>query len=208
MASLSIPWALCLSHEIRPAAQSNRLLPQGPLALTKMRLDRSRGCDRWLNGRQDAGQRLESGLVCLPSATQKAGFGQFLGGLAGHRSDRSKPLHVCMQATRNWGLDLADFMHAHGAQVSIVNPAQIKACGASECVRCKTDRLAIPMSWLVGPPRRRCPGRPVLLERRREQSEHQSSGLIYESCVNRPAAARPSRWHASRDATAKRLCLP
>jgi transposase len=46
-----------------------------------------------------------------------------------------------MEATGNWGLDLADFLHAQGMRVSVVNPARIKAYGASELARNKTDQL-------------------------------------------------------------------
>ena len=46
-----------------------------------------------------------------------------------------------MEATGNWGLDLADFLYRAGFKVSIVNPRQIKAFGESELSRNKTDKL-------------------------------------------------------------------
>ncbi len=46
-----------------------------------------------------------------------------------------------MEATGNWGLDLAAFLHGRSVRVSVVNPARIKACGASELARNKIDRL-------------------------------------------------------------------
>ena len=46
-----------------------------------------------------------------------------------------------MEATGNWGLDLAAFLHGRGVRVSVVNPARIKAYGESELSRNKTDRL-------------------------------------------------------------------
>jgi transposase len=70
----------------------------------------------------------------------EAGFQQFLAWLAGHRPDPSLPVHACMEATGNWGLDLADVLHSRGVRVSIVNPARIKAYGESELARNKTDR--------------------------------------------------------------------
>jgi transposase len=70
----------------------------------------------------------------------EAGFQQLLAWLAGHRPDRSPPVHACMEATGNWGLDLADALHSRGVRVSIVNPARIKAYGESELARDKTDR--------------------------------------------------------------------
>jgi len=46
-----------------------------------------------------------------------------------------------MEATGNWGLDLAAFLHGRAVRVSVVNPARVKAYGASELARNKTDRL-------------------------------------------------------------------
>ncbi len=71
----------------------------------------------------------------------EAGFEQLLAWLAKHRPDLAAPLHVCMEATGNWGLDLAAFLHGKQVQVSVVNPARIKAFGESELARNKTDRL-------------------------------------------------------------------
>ncbi len=71
----------------------------------------------------------------------EAGFEQFVAWLARHRPDPAVPLHACMEATGNWGLDLAAFLHGRGVLVSVVNPARIKAYGASELARNKTDRL-------------------------------------------------------------------
>ena len=71
----------------------------------------------------------------------EAGFGQLLAWLAKHRPDPATPLHACMKATGNWGLELADFLHGQGIRVSVVNPARIKAYGESELARNKTDKL-------------------------------------------------------------------
>ena len=71
----------------------------------------------------------------------EAGFKQLLIWLAKHRTDSATPMHACMEATGNWGLELADVLHAQGARVSIVNPARIKAYGDSELARNKTDKL-------------------------------------------------------------------
>ena len=46
-----------------------------------------------------------------------------------------------MEATGNWGLDLAEVLHGAGVRVSIVNPARVKAHGQSELARNKTDKL-------------------------------------------------------------------
>ena len=71
----------------------------------------------------------------------KAGFEQSIAWLARHRPNPTAPVHACLEATGNWGLDLAAFLHGHGVRVSLVNPARIKAYGDSELARNKTDRL-------------------------------------------------------------------
>jgi transposase len=83
------------------------------------------------------GERVRHGTF----SNTEAGFEQFLAWLARHRPDPASPLHACMEATGNWGLDLAAFLHGRGVRVSVVNPARIKAYGASELARNKTDRL-------------------------------------------------------------------
>ena len=50
-------------------------------------------------------------------------------------------VHACMEATGNYGDDLALYLHAAGHIVSIVNPARIKGFAQSELVRTKTDKL-------------------------------------------------------------------
>ncbi len=71
----------------------------------------------------------------------EAGFAQLLAWLARHRPNPVASLHACMEATGNWGLELANFLHARQVRVSVVNPARIKAYGDSELARNKTDRL-------------------------------------------------------------------
>ncbi len=74
-------------------------------------------------------------------SNSEVGFEQLLIWLAKHRPDPTIPLHACMEATGNWALELADFLHAQEVRVSIVNPARIKAYGDSELARNKTDKL-------------------------------------------------------------------
>ena len=83
------------------------------------------------------GERVRYGVF----SNTEAGFEQFVAWLARHRPDPATPLHACMEATGNWGLDLATFLHGQGVRVSVVDPARIKAYGASELARNKTDRL-------------------------------------------------------------------
>ena len=49
--------------------------------------------------------------------------------------------HVCLEATGVYGEAVAEVLTAHGMTVSVVNPAQIKAFGASRLVRTKTDSI-------------------------------------------------------------------
>jgi transposase len=67
-----------------------------------------------------------------------AGFAQLQAWLVNHRAKR---LHACMEATGAYGDDLADFLHATGHLVSIVNPARLKGFAQSELQRNKTDKL-------------------------------------------------------------------
>lgn len=50
-------------------------------------------------------------------------------------------LHVCMEATGVYWEDVAEFLASKGFTVSVINPAQIKAFGASRLVRTKTDQV-------------------------------------------------------------------
>ena len=50
-------------------------------------------------------------------------------------------VHACMEATGNYGEDLAIYLHEAGHTVSIVNPARIKGFAQSELIRTKTDKI-------------------------------------------------------------------
>jgi transposase len=50
-------------------------------------------------------------------------------------------VHVCMEATGVDWEEVAAYLAQRGLPVSVVNPAQIKAFGASHLVRTKTDRV-------------------------------------------------------------------
>ncbi|MDP3795222.1 MAG: IS110 family transposase [bacterium] len=49
--------------------------------------------------------------------------------------------HVCMEATGVYWEAAAEYLAAQGMIVSVVNPAQIKAFGASRMMRTKTDKV-------------------------------------------------------------------
>lgn len=50
-------------------------------------------------------------------------------------------VHGCMEATGVYWEAVAEYLAAQGMIVSVVNPAQIKAFGASQMVRTKTDKV-------------------------------------------------------------------
>lgn len=50
-------------------------------------------------------------------------------------------VHVCLEATGVYGIEVAELLYDQGCVVSVVNPAQIKAFGRSELVRTKTDAV-------------------------------------------------------------------
>ena len=50
-------------------------------------------------------------------------------------------VHVCMEATGVYWEAVAEYLAAQGMTVSMANPAQIKAFGASQMVRTKTDKV-------------------------------------------------------------------
>ncbi len=50
-------------------------------------------------------------------------------------------VHVCMEATGVYWEAVAEFLANLGLTVSVINPAQIKAFGASRMVRTKTDKV-------------------------------------------------------------------
>ena len=52
----------------------------------------------------------------------------------------SQKVHACLEATGNYGEDLAIYLHEAGHTVSIVNPARIKGFAQSELIRTKTDK--------------------------------------------------------------------
>lgn len=77
-----------------------------------------------------------------------------------------KSLHACLEATGYYGDEVAHFLHQHGYQVSVVNPARIKAYADSRLSRNKTDavdaaliadfcRTQQPQTWTPPPPEQR-----------------------------------------------------
>lgn len=50
-------------------------------------------------------------------------------------------VHACLEATGNYGEDLAIYLHEAGHTVSVVNPVRIKGFAQSELIRTKTDKV-------------------------------------------------------------------
>lgn len=56
------------------------------------------------------------------------------------KKHKTRDSHICIEATGRYGEAVAMFMHERGYPVSVVNPARIKAYGASQLKRNKTDQ--------------------------------------------------------------------
>lgn len=57
------------------------------------------------------------------------------------RKRGAKQVWACMEATGQYGEELALYLHEQGHQVSVVNPARIKAYGESKLQRNKNDKV-------------------------------------------------------------------
>lgn len=53
----------------------------------------------------------------------------------------TEKLHICLEATGTYGEAIALFLCKHGYQVSLVNPARVKAFAACQLSRQKTDKV-------------------------------------------------------------------
>ena len=86
--------------------------------------------------------------VCLVKENQKVkhkvfantthGFRQLIAWLDSHQVGS---LHICLEATGSYGEALALHLFDEGYQVSVVNPAAVKAFAASRLTRTKTDKV-------------------------------------------------------------------
>jgi transposase len=65
------------------------------------------------------------------------GFSQLSAWLTKYKVERA---HACLEATGAYGEALATYLHEAGHEVSVVNPAQIKAYAQSRLSRAKTDK--------------------------------------------------------------------
>jgi len=69
---------------------------------------------------------------------KKSGINKFHRWLKKHAAPDA---HLALEATGVYGEQLAETMHARAYEVSVINPARIKAYGNSQMRRTKTDRL-------------------------------------------------------------------
>lgn len=84
--------------------------------------------------------------VCLRWAGRQV-FGQFDNNPGGHqklarwmKKHCDSPMHVCLEATGQYGNEVAEYLFQEGQTVSVVNPARIKHYGRSQLRRNKTDK--------------------------------------------------------------------
>ncbi len=128
--------------------------------------------------------------AALHLTNDQTGFDELHAWLERHIPGGSTGLHACMEATGNYGLDLAVFLHGLGIKVSIINPKQIKAFGQAELRRNKTDKLDAALiarfcrTQNPAPGRRRC--------------------RTCATCASSCAVAPPSRRPAHRNSTARK----
>lgn len=74
---------------------------------------------------------------CFENTSQ--GFKRFMNWLSKFKN--KDDYHACMEATNSYGFALATYLIEQGINVSIVNPAKVKAFAKSELSRNKTDKL-------------------------------------------------------------------
>ena len=105
----------------------------------------SRQNDKWHLGIDLAKVKFDVALM-LPTGKFKSkvftndasGFSKLDAWLSKHSVGR---MHVCMEATGVYWEALAEHLADAGHQVSVINPARIKAYGTSQGIRTKTDKV-------------------------------------------------------------------
>ncbi len=140
----------------------------------------------------DCALRLPSGKFrakVIPNSPE--GFATLLAWLT---AQKAESVHVCMEATGIYWEDVAQHLATAGLIVSVVNPAQIKAYGASRLTRSKTDTVDAKLiadfypQGTSAPSANRRLGSPVA--RRKSRCAHWYYGWTpYKPCVPRKATA-------------------
>lgn len=85
----------------------------------------------------DAAELCDGGYRCKAFENTPAGFTALYKWL---NADSIPDIHVCLEATGNYGTALATFLYENNLKVSVVNPSRIKGFAASELSRTKTDK--------------------------------------------------------------------
>ncbi len=92
-----------------------------------------------------AKQRFEAALLVANSKIKNKSFKNTTEGYEALslwlEKQEIQKVHACLEATGNYGEDLAIYLHEAGHTVSIVNPARIKGFAQSELIRTKTDKI-------------------------------------------------------------------
>ena len=85
----------------------------------------------------DAAELCDGAYRCKAFENTPAGFTALYKWL---KADSIPDIHVCLEATGNYGTALATFLYEKNLKVSVVNPSRIKGFAASELSRTKTDK--------------------------------------------------------------------
>lgn len=120
-----------------------------------------------------------------------AGFKKLANWLKKHQAGR---VHACLEATGRYGDALADYLHAAGHTVSVINPARLKGYARATQTRTKTDPVDAallaefcqrhqPAPWTPPAPEQRLlrelvRRRVSLLEMRQQERNRQQSGEL------------------------------
>ena len=90
---------------------------------------------------------LDAALLSANELNRKPRHKVFANNAAGHQlllqwlvQNGALVVHACLEATGTYGEAVAHALHQAGHQVSIVNPALIRAFGQSQLSRTKTDK--------------------------------------------------------------------
>ena len=85
----------------------------------------------------DAAELCDGAYRCKVFENTPAGFTALYKWL---KADSIPDIHVCLEATGNYGTALATFLYEKNLKVSVVNPSRIKGFAVSELTRTKTDK--------------------------------------------------------------------
>lgn len=121
------------------------------------------------------------------------------------QKNKVKSFHACMEATGQYGESLAEYLYQQGNQVSVVNPARIKAYASSKLRRNKTDKADSELiaeyclrenPGLWSPPPASFKDLQALVRRLEDlQSNYQQESNRLQSGVNTPVVVEDLKAH-------------